>query len=58
VVGSLTARKSGHALNQALVRKVLGEPAASRVVRVSAEADVPAVRGQVPAIAMSGSSLA
>lgn len=55
VVGHLTARKSGHALNQALVRKVLAEPAASRVVRVSAEADVQAARGPVPAVAITGS---
>ena len=55
VVGHLTARKSGHALNQALVRKVLAEPAASRVVRVSAEADVQAARGPVPAVDITGS---
>jgi len=55
VVGHLTARKSGHALNQALVRKVLAEPAASRVVRVSAEADVQAARGPVPAVVITGS---
>jgi UDP-3-O-[3-hydroxymyristoyl] N-acetylglucosamine deacetylase len=44
VVGALTAVKSGHALNQALVRKVLAEPAAYRVVRVSGEADLPRTR--------------
>ena len=36
VLGALTAVKSGHALNQALVRKVLAEPGSHRVVRVSA----------------------
>jgi UDP-3-O-[3-hydroxymyristoyl] N-acetylglucosamine deacetylase len=55
VVAHLTAVKSGHALNQALVRKVLAEPAASRVVRVSADVDVPAARAQVPAFVPEGS---
>ncbi len=41
VVGALTAVKSGHALNQALVRKVLADPACHRVVRVTAESGVP-----------------
>ncbi len=58
VVGHLTAVKSGHALNQALVRKVLADASASRVIRVSAEADVPAVRARVPAMAVGGGSLA
>jgi len=58
VVGHLTARKSGHALNQALVRKVLASAGATRVVRVSAEADVPAVRARVPALTVNGRSLA
>ncbi|HET6439767.1 MAG TPA: UDP-3-O-acyl-N-acetylglucosamine deacetylase [Anaeromyxobacter sp.] len=58
VAGHLTAVKSGHALNQALVRKVLASAGASRVVRVSAEADVPAVRARVPALSVNGSSLA
>jgi UDP-3-O-[3-hydroxymyristoyl] N-acetylglucosamine deacetylase len=44
VVGALTAVKSGHALNQALVRKVLADPASHRVVRVTSAADVPARR--------------
>jgi UDP-3-O-[3-hydroxymyristoyl] N-acetylglucosamine deacetylase len=58
VVGHLTAVKSGHALNQALVRKVLADAAVSRVVRVSAEADVPAARGRVPALVVPEGSLA
>jgi UDP-3-O-[3-hydroxymyristoyl] N-acetylglucosamine deacetylase len=49
VIGALTAVKSGHAMNQALVKKVLADPAAHRVVRVTAEAEAPAVRGAVPA---------
>jgi UDP-3-O-[3-hydroxymyristoyl] N-acetylglucosamine deacetylase len=51
VLGALTALKSGHALNQALVKKVLADPATHRVVRVSAEAEVPRARAAVPALA-------
>jgi UDP-3-O-[3-hydroxymyristoyl] N-acetylglucosamine deacetylase len=58
VVGHLTAVKSGHALNQTLVRKVLADAGAARVIRVSAEQDVPAVRTRIPALAATGSSLA
>jgi UDP-3-O-[3-hydroxymyristoyl] N-acetylglucosamine deacetylase len=50
VVGALTAVKSGHALNQALVRKVLADPACHRVVRVSAETELPRARAAVPAL--------
>jgi UDP-3-O-[3-hydroxymyristoyl] N-acetylglucosamine deacetylase len=53
VLGALTAVKSGHALNQALVRKVLADPSSHRVVRVSAEAEVPRARG-VPALLPEG----
>ncbi len=49
VLGALTAVKSGHAMNQALVRKVLADPTSHRVVRVSAEADAPR-RSAVPAL--------
>ncbi len=44
VLGALTAVKSGHAMNQALVKKVLADPASHRVVRVTADAEVPARR--------------
>ncbi len=53
VVGTLVAVKSGHAMNQALVRKVLADPATHRVVRISAETDAPALRAKVPALAMA-----
>jgi UDP-3-O-[3-hydroxymyristoyl] N-acetylglucosamine deacetylase len=43
VLGALTAVKSGHAMNQALVKKVLADATAHRVVRVTAEAE-PGVR--------------
>jgi UDP-3-O-[3-hydroxymyristoyl] N-acetylglucosamine deacetylase len=39
VLGALSAVKSGHAMNQALVKKVLADPAVHRVVRVTAEAE-------------------
>jgi UDP-3-O-[3-hydroxymyristoyl] N-acetylglucosamine deacetylase len=41
VVGALTAVKSGHAMNQALVKKVLADASCHRVVRVTSESDVP-----------------
>jgi UDP-3-O-[3-hydroxymyristoyl] N-acetylglucosamine deacetylase len=53
VVGALKAVKSGHAMNQALVRKVLADPTCHRVVRVSTEADVAAARAPVAAIAVA-----
>jgi UDP-3-O-[3-hydroxymyristoyl] N-acetylglucosamine deacetylase len=52
VLGALTAVKSGHAMNQALVRKVLADAASHRVVRVSAEAEAPR-RPVVPALAVA-----
>jgi UDP-3-O-[3-hydroxymyristoyl] N-acetylglucosamine deacetylase len=50
VVGALTAVKSGHALNQALVRKVLAEPSSHRVVRLTAHTELPRARGPLPAL--------
>ena len=44
VVGAFVADRSGHALNQALIRKVLADPTSHRVVRVSVEADAAAAR--------------
>ncbi len=55
VVGALTAVKSGHAMNQALVRKVLADPSCHRVVRVSAEADVATALAPAGAIALAES---
>jgi UDP-3-O-[3-hydroxymyristoyl] N-acetylglucosamine deacetylase len=52
VLGALTAVKSGHALNQALVKKVLADPASHRVVRVSAEAEAPR-RAVVPGLTVA-----
>jgi UDP-3-O-[3-hydroxymyristoyl] N-acetylglucosamine deacetylase len=59
VLGALSAVKSGHAMNQALVRKVLADPASHRVVRVSAESEVPRARAAaVPALAAPGGQVA
>jgi UDP-3-O-[3-hydroxymyristoyl] N-acetylglucosamine deacetylase len=41
LVGALVAVKSGHAMNQALVRKVLADPASHRVVRLAPDASGP-----------------
>jgi UDP-3-O-[3-hydroxymyristoyl] N-acetylglucosamine deacetylase len=57
VLGELTAVKSGHAMNQALVKKVLADPATHRIVRVSADSDSP-VRAPAPAIAVPGGQVA
>jgi len=53
VIGALTAVKSGHALNQLLVKKVLADAATHRVVRVSAEAETPVRRAPVPALTVA-----
>jgi UDP-3-O-[3-hydroxymyristoyl] N-acetylglucosamine deacetylase len=50
IIGALTAKKSGHAMNQALVRKVLSDPASHRVVRVTAETQLEPLRIRVPAL--------
>ena len=55
VAGALTAVKSGHALNQALVRKVLADASCHRVVRITAESDARARRPvAAPALAAAG----
>jgi UDP-3-O-[3-hydroxymyristoyl] N-acetylglucosamine deacetylase len=56
VVGALTAVKSGHALNQALVKKVLADASAHRVVRVSAETERPERRAAIPALVVESSA--
>jgi UDP-3-O-[3-hydroxymyristoyl] N-acetylglucosamine deacetylase len=37
VLGAFTAIKGGHALNQALVKRILGDPSCHRIVQVSEE---------------------
>jgi len=56
VVGALTAVKSGHALNQALVKKVLADASVHRVVRVSAETERPERRAAIPALVVESSA--
>ncbi len=48
LLGSLTAVKSGHALNQALVKRVLADPACHRIVQVSEESEAARARLPVP----------
>jgi UDP-3-O-[3-hydroxymyristoyl] N-acetylglucosamine deacetylase len=50
VIGAFTARKSGHAMNQGLVRKVLAAPASHRVVRVTGEAELEPLRIRLPSL--------
>lgn len=47
LLGTLTAVKSGHALNQALVRRVLADPSCHRVIQVSQESAAARVRAPV-----------
>jgi UDP-3-O-[3-hydroxymyristoyl] N-acetylglucosamine deacetylase len=54
VIGALTAVKSGHAMNQALVKKVLADPSCHRIVRVSEAAEAAAARIAVPALGLEG----
>ncbi len=55
VIGALVARKSGHALNQSLVRNVLAAPSSHRVIRVSAEAELEPLHIRLPALALGES---
>jgi UDP-3-O-[3-hydroxymyristoyl] N-acetylglucosamine deacetylase len=52
VIGALTAVKSGHAMNQGLVRKVLATPGSHRVVRVNEEAELEPLRIRLPALGL------
>jgi UDP-3-O-[3-hydroxymyristoyl] N-acetylglucosamine deacetylase len=54
VVGALTAVKSGHAMNQALVKKVLADPTCHRIVRVSEAAEATAARIAIPSLGLEG----
>jgi UDP-3-O-[3-hydroxymyristoyl] N-acetylglucosamine deacetylase len=50
VIGSLVARKSGHAMNQALVRKILATASSHRVVRVTDEQELEPLKITLPAL--------
>ncbi|HEY6106701.1 MAG TPA: UDP-3-O-acyl-N-acetylglucosamine deacetylase [Anaeromyxobacteraceae bacterium] len=51
VIGAFRAVKSGHAMNQALVRQLLADAACHRVVRVSAESELEPLRIRLPGLA-------
>ena len=53
LIAGFVAHKSGHALNQALVRKLLADPAAHRVVRVSAEQELEPLQIRIPALGLA-----
>ncbi len=48
LIGAFSAHKSGHALNQALVTRVLGDSGAFRLVQVSAESQLEPLRIRLP----------
>ncbi len=56
LIGTLSARKSGHSMNQALVRKLLRSPATHRVIRVSGEKELEPLQLRLPALAMPGAA--
>jgi UDP-3-O-[3-hydroxymyristoyl] N-acetylglucosamine deacetylase len=54
VVGALVAVKGGHAMNQALVRKVLADPSCHRIVRAGDESEAPSFSVPVGAAGLAG----
>jgi UDP-3-O-[3-hydroxymyristoyl] N-acetylglucosamine deacetylase len=50
LIGAFSAHKSGHALNQALVRRVVADPSLCRVVRVTAEKELEPLQIRLPAL--------
>ncbi|HTP27173.1 MAG TPA: UDP-3-O-acyl-N-acetylglucosamine deacetylase [Anaeromyxobacteraceae bacterium] len=50
IIATFCAHKSGHALNQALVRKILAEMRRHRVVRVTAEKELEPLQIRLPAL--------
>jgi UDP-3-O-[3-hydroxymyristoyl] N-acetylglucosamine deacetylase len=55
IIGALIARKSGHAMNQALVRKVLATPQSHRVVQVSRDVELEQQHIRLPALGLTES---
>ncbi|MFL5273466.1 MAG: UDP-3-O-acyl-N-acetylglucosamine deacetylase [Anaeromyxobacteraceae bacterium] len=53
LIAAFTARKSGHAMNQALVRKLLADPASHRVVQVSTERELEPLQIRLPALGLA-----
>jgi len=58
IIGAFVARKSGHAMNQALVRKALADDSCRRVVQVSAEDEVGPLPFRLPVLGISESHAA
>ncbi len=50
LIGRVVARKGGHALNQALVKKLLATQSAYRVVRVTAEQELEPLQIRLPSL--------
>ena len=53
LIARFTAHKSGHALNQALVRRLLAESAAHEVVRIEGEAELEPLQIRLPVLGLS-----
>jgi UDP-3-O-[3-hydroxymyristoyl] N-acetylglucosamine deacetylase len=53
LIATFTARKSGHAMNQALVRKLLADPGSHRVVRVSTGEELEPLQIRLPALGVA-----
>ncbi|HEX8909817.1 MAG TPA: UDP-3-O-acyl-N-acetylglucosamine deacetylase [Anaeromyxobacteraceae bacterium] len=52
LIATFTARRSGHALNQALVRKLLADPAAHEVVQIRADEQLEPLQIRLPALGL------
>ncbi len=53
LIASFTAHKSGHALNQALVRRLLAESAAHEVVRIEDEEELEPLQIRLPTLGLT-----
>jgi UDP-3-O-[3-hydroxymyristoyl] N-acetylglucosamine deacetylase len=53
VVGAYIAVKSGHAMNQALVKKVLANAASHRIVRINVRTEPDGARSRLPMIGVA-----
>lgn len=57
VIATFTARKSGHALNQELVRKLLADASAYRLVRVTAEKELEPLQIRLPLLGVTDAAV-
>jgi UDP-3-O-[3-hydroxymyristoyl] N-acetylglucosamine deacetylase len=53
IIGAFEARKSGHSVNQALLRKLIADPALHRVVRVTGESELEPLQIRLPALGIA-----